>query len=534
MATLRWLPSAAAKTASWILVARRGGGLGLALVFVVGLLPTASSQAPNAPTATSPGYNSSPGEVLTTMMPQLCWSGVQGAANYHVTVWRPEDWQSAYREQGYLPSSSTCYQVPNGWLQSGASYRWEVRAFSSGGQPSAWSNVLYFQTPAASTPADLVVNSVSYSPDPPVSGSSVTLTCNYSNSAGGGPAASGFDVRISIDGGTPQSTTSSALAPGSSDSKSFTFSSYAAGSHTVVCTVNDNRAATESNYQNSGATFTKTWSAAPTTSTPADLVVNSVSYSPDPPVSGSSVTLTCNYSNSASGGTAASGFDVRISIDGGTPQSTTSSALAPGSSDSKSFTFSSYAAGSHTVVCTVNDNRAATESNYQNSGATFTKTWSAAPTTSTPADLVVNSVSYSPDPPVSGSSVTLTCNYSNSASGGTAASGFDVKISIDGGTPQSTTSSALAPGSSDSKSFTFSSYAAGSHTVVCTVNDNRAATESNYQNSGATFTKTWSAAPTTSTPADLVVNSVSYSPDPPVSGSSVTLTCNYSNSASGG
>ena len=318
------------------------------------------------------------------MMPQLCWSGVQGAANYHVTVWRPEDWQSAYREQGYLPSSSTCYQVPNGWLQSGASYRWEVRAFSSGGQPSAWSNVLYFQTPAASTPADLVVNSVSYSPDPPVSGSSVTLTCNYSNSASGGTAASGFDVRISIDGGTPQSTTSSALAPGSSDSKSFTFSSYAAGSHTVVCTVNDNRAATESNYQNSGATFTKTWSAAPTTPTPAekpDFAVSSLFVGANP-TAGQAANVTCKYANQGPG-SAPAGYRVEIGVDTDLAVVTSNGpALAVNGQNTLTRSVTVNSGGSHTLYCYVNQNQAVPENNgnYANSGYSTQATWANAVT----------------------------------------------------------------------------------------------------------------------------------------------------------
>lgn len=122
---------------------------------------------------------------------------------------------------------------------------------------------------------------------------------------------------------------------------------------------------------------------------------------------------------------------------------------------------------------------------------------------SEPADLVIayNGIMFNPSPPVEGRDVDVTCQYSNSPNGGTANSGFDVKVTIDGAS-KSTTGSALSPGSSDSRTLTFGSYPQGPHTVACEVNTNRVVTESNYANSGYTLSPTqhWDP-PTTAVPS---------------------------------
>ena len=106
----------------------------------------------------SPGSSSQPGPVIDTLTPTLRWEGVEGADYYALAIsvypYGPEN--VVYNPQQVY---GTSHRVPEGVLEYGKKYRWNMQAHNSGGW-SDISNTLYFQTPQppAQRPVELITN----------------------------------------------------------------------------------------------------------------------------------------------------------------------------------------------------------------------------------------------------------------------------------------------------------------------------------------------------------------------------------------
>ncbi|MDO8273246.1 MAG: pre-peptidase C-terminal domain-containing protein [Gammaproteobacteria bacterium] len=105
------------------------------------------------PVLQSPGYASSPGELISTLTPTFKWSAAGGAITYELNVWDVTDSGSTYENQS--TGNATSLSLPSAFkLKPGHLYYWTMRAVSSLGFASARTTPMYFQTAAASSPAE--------------------------------------------------------------------------------------------------------------------------------------------------------------------------------------------------------------------------------------------------------------------------------------------------------------------------------------------------------------------------------------------
>ena len=127
---------------------------------------TPTPSPPSPPTPTFPGSSSEPGSLIDTLTPSLQWNGVSGADYYALAISRYPYGSSniIYNPQVVYGTSLT---VPNGVLEYGQKYRWNMQAHNSAGW-SAVSNTLYFQTlpPPTPTPTPSPMSTPSPTPTP--------------------------------------------------------------------------------------------------------------------------------------------------------------------------------------------------------------------------------------------------------------------------------------------------------------------------------------------------------------------------------
>jgi VCBS repeat-containing protein len=218
---------------------------------------------PEAPTPLSPGSSSEPGPIIDTLTPTLQWQASFGADYYALAI----------SEYPYGPSNiiynpqqiyDTSHRVPEGVLQPGKKYRWNLQAHSSGGW-SPVSNTLYFQT-SGGKPDLTVIGQVSFTPSSAVRGQSLSVQFTVKNA--GSSSSGSFYVRISLattEYGTDYSLGNfqvSSLSAGESRPLSITTnpipSSVPVGSYYVTAFVDGFRQIDESNeYNNIGSSTPK-------------------------------------------------------------------------------------------------------------------------------------------------------------------------------------------------------------------------------------------------------------------------------------
>ncbi|MFG2194198.1 Ig-like domain repeat protein [Streptomyces sp. NPDC048639] len=308
---------------------------------------------------------------------------------------------------------------------------------------------------------------VTSSPDPSVVGQTVTITATVAANPPGSGTPTG-NVSFVIDGGAPQVV---ALSGGTA---SINTSSLAVGSHTITATYGGN-----ANFTGSSGNDTQVVNLASTTTT--------VTSSPDPSVSGQSVTFTALVSPVPPGAGTPTG-NVTFVITDGVTTVTLIDALDGSGIAAVSTPLN---AGNYTVTATY-----AGDSNFGGSSDTDTHTVGQASTTTT--------VTSSPDPSVVGQTVTITATVAPGAPGAGTPTGI-VSFVIDGGAPQT------APLVGGVATITTNTLAVGAHTISATY-----AGDGNFTGSTGSDTHTVGQASTTTT--------VASSPDPSVFGQTVTLT----------
>jgi len=118
---------------------------------------------PEPPIPTSPGSASEPGPIIETLTPELQWEDVPDADYYALAI---SEEPYGHDHIVYNPQElyGTSHHVPDGELEPGKKYRWNMQAHNSAGW-SDISNTLYFQTyippepPAADAGSDQSVSS---------------------------------------------------------------------------------------------------------------------------------------------------------------------------------------------------------------------------------------------------------------------------------------------------------------------------------------------------------------------------------------
>jgi len=112
---------------------------------------------PDPPTPLSPGTTSAPGPTIDTLTPTLQWQTVANADYYNlsISIYPYGTSNIIYNPQQIYGSSIT---VPNGILEAGKKYRWNMRSHNSAGF-SDYSITLYFQiAPPPSSQVERITN----------------------------------------------------------------------------------------------------------------------------------------------------------------------------------------------------------------------------------------------------------------------------------------------------------------------------------------------------------------------------------------
>ncbi|HWH08443.1 MAG TPA: CARDB domain-containing protein, partial [Candidatus Thermoplasmatota archaeon] len=289
---------------------------------------------------------------------------------------------------------------------------------------------------------------------------------------GTAPTGSGFDVRVKV-AGEARTATATALAAGAEDRRTVSFGSLPAGTRTVTCEVNTDRAIAETNHDNSGWSTTRTWVAAPRsppTCRPAAMAAATVT-------AGESVTFALSCTDPDGDGAGNEWY-----VDG-RHQGNTDAEDGSAWTATKAIAFPN--PGTYLVEANGHDRAGA----Y----TTSSTSWRVSVSPAKAADLVIHDLRFSPDPPQAGREVEVTCRYGNAGSAGTGAS-FPVQVSL-GGETRTATASPLAPGAADERTLTFGAQPAGARRVACVVNGDRAVAETNHDNSGWSTERTWVEAP---------------------------------------
>jgi hypothetical protein len=115
---------------------------------------SAECSIPDAPTLTSPGTSSEPGEEINTLTPTFRWNSVSNADSYglYISKYPYGSGNLVFEQEGI---TGTSFNLPGGYLQDGVKYRWNMKAFNGAGE-SGYSSRLYFwvnilQPPSAPT-----------------------------------------------------------------------------------------------------------------------------------------------------------------------------------------------------------------------------------------------------------------------------------------------------------------------------------------------------------------------------------------------
>ncbi|MDD5127213.1 MAG: CARDB domain-containing protein [Dehalococcoidales bacterium] len=353
----------------------------------------------------------------------------------------------------------------------------------------------------ATLAADLVVNSITWTPVCPVAGDNVTFTVTVKNTGDGISVPSHLACRVDNNGLSPVPVP--ALAPAAVFRHTFSWIAEA-GSHSVSAVADSDRENDESDETNNEKTETLTEPV-------PDLIIQSVTWAPSRPTAGESVTCNVTLQNQGYGACGVS--VVYLMVD-----TMRYSALVEGMrGGGTAWTVFTWAAreGSQvlTMIADAEDN--IIEANESNNTRTVSLT---SANSLPPPDLVVKNVAWSPDNPAVGDAVVLTGNIKNE--GGSQATASTCAIYIDGKAIASILIESLDAGATATISCPWEA-TPGEHLVSFIADFERSINETNENN---TYVKHFSVrAP------DLVIKDISWTPANPAPGEEMTLTLTVTN-----
>ncbi|GAA3368941.1 hypothetical protein GCM10017744_086980 [Streptomyces antimycoticus] len=314
---------------------------------------------------------------------------------------------------------------------------------------------------------------VTSSPDPSVTGQTVTLTATVSPLAPGAGTPTGT-VTFNPGDGTPAIT--STLSGGTATA-THAYTGAAGSPYTVNATYNG-----DTNHTSSTGTDTQTVNRAATTTT--------VASSPDPTLAGQTVTLTATVTPVGPGSGTPTGT-VTFTYGDGAPAAT---APVTGGVATVTHVYAGTSGSPYAVTATYNG-----DAGYTSSTGTDTQTVNRAAS--------ITAVASSPDPSVTGQTVTLTATVASVSPGAGTPTGT-VTFSFGDGTP---TVTAPLSGGTATTTHAYTTRTGSPFTVTATYNG-----DTNYTTSTGTDTQTVGRAATTT--------AVVSAPDPSATGESVTLT----------
>jgi len=350
---------------------------------------------------------------------------------------------------------------------------------------------------------DLTIEAITSSPETPSLGDDVTFTVTISNR---GTATSGqCYIAYYIDDGYVTNDYVSAIAPDASAEYTFTWAAEA-GMHTFTAAADYKGQVSESDEYNNEKTYSLS-------TLGADLVIDSITWSPSEPAVGSTVIFTVSIKNQ--GTDVAVSSHVHFYIED-IPQGLESGErIYPGETQTRTFSWFTKA-GLHEVKAIVDKNDSVPEIDEDNNEMTVGFS-------ALLPDLIIEDISWSPETVSIGDRVSFMVFVTNQGSAVSGLSSVDFYINdthsdtglIDG----------LEPGASGNATFSWLARA-GANVIKAVVTSGGTLTESDEYNNEKTITLS----PNLS---DLVINSITWSPTEPSVRDNITFTIKVKNQGVG-
>jgi subtilase family serine protease len=355
------------------------------------------------------------------------------------------------------------------------------------------------KTLALSTSApDLIIEMVTWSPEIPTVGDTVTFTVTIKNQGSG---ASSSHVAYYIDDTCQTSASINQMPPGGTVTKTFTWTAQA-GSHSFEAVADANNRIMESDEANNAKTFAFSVLA-------PDLIIQDITWSPQNPSIRDKVTFTVTIKNQ--GNSRARCSNVDFHIDDSSRGYSDVPRLDAGATATKTFTWTAQA-GSHTIKAIADILNKVSELDETNNDKTATYSTSA-------PDLIINSISRSPSSLSENTTVTFTVTIKNQGSG--KADHSWVAYYIDDTYQTSVYINQMSPGATVTKTFTWTAQVF-SQTFMAVADANDRIMESDETNNAKT-------ASLPSLAPDLIINSITWSPSSPLIAHRVIFTVTIKN-----
>lgn len=352
---------------------------------------------------------------------------------------------------------------------------------------------------AASSP-DLVIDSITWSPDPPNIGEQTSFTVTIKNQ-GDAPAGSSY-VAFYIDNDYSDSALVPSIFPGNSANVTFSWKAKA-GDHLVKAVANSEGTVAESDESNNEKTFAFSVLA-------PNLIVSSITWSPDKPSVDQQITFSVTVKNIGNKSANTSWID--FLIDGVSRGMQEGQALEPGANFTINY-FWVAQPGQHTLHAITDSLNQVAESNKNNHDLTIIYN-------TTPPDLIIDSITYSPSDRTETSNVTMNVVVKNQGEGASLVSclGFYVDDKF----MTSVYIPVLAPGDTATGSY---NWAPGpdSHVFKAVIN----ADNNNFESADINNTKSITL-PALGLP-NLVIQNITWTPATPMINSRITFTVTVNN-----
>ncbi|MFC1961581.1 CARDB domain-containing protein [Chloroflexota bacterium] len=350
---------------------------------------------------------------------------------------------------------------------------------------------------------DLIIETISWSPEKPSKGDDVTFTVTVKNQ-GTGRADYSYvafyvnDTSLGSDSVTP-------LESGESTSRTFIWQT-TAGIHTIKAIADSNTWLEETDETNNE----KDASFAPLA---PDLIIENISWSPANPSVGDSVTFSITVKNEGSG--RADNSRVTYYLEGTGNANLTTSAIEGGATTTTSFTWSA-TAGTRSLKAVADSAEMVVESNEDNNQKTVTFTPIA-------PDLSIQDITWSPEDPLPGDNIVFNIIIKNQSTG--KAGNSHLALYIDNTFFASTFVGTIAADATSNETLSWT-VAPGLHDITAVADANNQVSENDETNNEKAFTFA-PAAP------DLIIDSITCSPANPQVGDKVSFTINIKNQGNG-
>ena len=347
---------------------------------------------------------------------------------------------------------------------------------------------------------DLIVESISWSPEVPVMGDRVTFTVTIRNR--GDSQAGPSCVAYYIDDTLLNSADVNQISAGATVEKTFTWQTKA-GEHTVRAIIDCNDSIAEANEANNEITYAFSVLA-------ADLIIESITWSPGNPSIGDAITFTVTIKNQ---GNKRSGFSfVEFWIDGASRGQAEAGRLDAGASVARGYTWIAKS-GQHTLKATADVLQQAIEGDEANNDLVVTYV-------TAPPDLVIEAINWSPVNRSDSDNVTMSVTVKNQGSG--LAKGSWLAYYIDETFQASVFINPLGASATSTKTFIWAA-GAEEHTFTAIIDIDNGVTESDETNNTGNVTL-----PALG-PPDILIQDITWSPVIPIIDNWLTFTVTVKN-----